>query len=319
MNEFSVIDQYFKRQALSREDVVYGIGDDAACVRVPAGMDLFISTDTLVSDVHFSSDWDPFDIAYKAVMVNVSDITAMAANPAWLSLALSMPTSDESWLKRFSKGLHKALGVFGISLIGGDTTQGPLTITISIHGLAPVGQGVRRKGAKASDIIWVSGDLGGAALALSSLKPNNIAKKDMSILLEKLKHPTPKVNLVPILQTYATSAIDISDGLAQDLNHICIASQVAARLSLQSIPLHPLLTKYQADKAIELALHGGDDYELCFTTPAESLDAFRQACAKSNVTCHPIGIMEDGRGLLGVDKDDKTIKIAPKGYQHFQA
>lgn len=319
MNEFSLIQQYFKRQAVAREDVVYGIGDDAACVRVPEGMDLFISTDTLVSEVHFSNNWDASDIAYKAVMVNVSDMAAMAAKPCWLSLALSMPSYDESWLKRFSKGLHKALSLYNISLIGGDTTRGPLAMTLGIHGLAPRGQGIRRQGAKASDIIWVSGDLGGAALglAVSLSQRDDIKKKDQTTLLEKLKHPRPRVDLEALLRSYATAAIDISDGLAQDLNHICNANQLAARLSLQAIPVHPLLTKYEGEKALEMALNGGDDYELCFTTPAESLGDFRKACAAAKVSCCPIGIMEEGRGLLGVGKGDKIVEIEAKGYRHF--
>lgn len=319
MNEFSLINTYFKKGSLARDDVTYGIGDDAACVKLPPGMELLISTDTLVAGVHFLSDWDAFDIAYKAVMVNVSDMAAMAATPCWATLALTLPSNDAAWLRRFSQGLHKALALYGISLIGGDTTCGPLTITITMHGTAPIDHAIRRSGAGISDIIWLSGEIGAAALAVSFLNRSdiNVTPKDQRILMKKLLKPKPRLDLANILQRFATSAIDISDGLSADLHHITKASGISARLSLDAIPIHSLAIQYLGDKALDFSLQGGDDYELCFTTKAETLDEMRAALKTEGLACFPIGMMVEGRGLCAVDNTGAKKILEPKGYSHF--
>ncbi len=331
MNEFSLIDTYFKKAALARDDVLFGIGDDAACVRVPMGEDLLISTDTLVEGVHFLSDWDPADIAYRAVMVNISDLAAMAAKPVWATLALTLPQNDATWLRRFSQGLHKALTLYGISLIGGDTTCGPLTITITIHGTVPENGAIRRNGAGISDIIWLSGEIGAAALAVSLLNPSQnagsaegadssekqISPKDLRVLMKKLQKPTPRIDLNNILQRFATSAIDISDGLSADLHHIAKASSLSARLALDAIPIHPIVRQQLADKALDFSLQGGDDYELCFTTKAETLNDMRAALKIAGLTCYPIGMMVEGRGLYAVDNAGAEKALEPNGYTHF--
>ena len=292
MSEFSLIDVFFKTPALLRDEVVYGIGDDAACLRVPAGQDLFVSTDTLVADVHFLTTWDAYDIAWKAVMVNVSDMAAMAAMPCWVSLALTLPGYDERWLKRFSEGLHAALASFSLSLIGGDTTRGPLSMTLTIHGLAPRGKGIRRVGAKPDDLIWVSGDLGAAALAVTFLQRQDVDRNDSRVLMDKLQHPRARTDLIPLLRRFASSAIDISDGLSADLAHICEASGVGACLSRTAIPVHPLVTQYLGEAAIDFSLGGGDDYELCFTTASSVRDELVAECRESGVTCYPVGVIE---------------------------
>jgi thiamine-monophosphate kinase len=317
MNEFSLIDVFFKTLSLPRDDVVFGIGDDAACLQVPPGNQLLVSTDTLVADVHFLSEWDAYDIAWKAVMVNVSDIAAMAATPCWVSLALTLPEYNHHWLTRFSEGLQAALQCFNISLIGGDTTRGPLSITLTIHGLVPNDKAVRRKGAKPGDKIWVSGDIGAAAQAVSFLKSATVDAADMSVLLDKLLHPKPRVDLSLILQRYATAAIDISDGLSADLNHICEASKVGACLSLSAIPIHPLVKKYQQDQAVNFALCGGDDYELCFTVPALYENQFINELKAGELVCFPIGVIEDTPGLRIVTDKGKSIAFMPSGYSHF--
>ena len=317
MNEFSLIDVFFKTPAIPRDDVVYGIGDDAACLQVPPGNQLLVSTDTLVADVHFLSTWDAFDIAYKAVMVNVSDMAAMAATPCWVSLALTMPGFDDKWLTRFSEGLHAALGQFGISLIGGDITCGPLSITLTIHGLVPSGQSIRRVGAKPGDIIWVSGELGAAALAVSFSTAQNANQSDNAILQEKLQHPQPRIDLNSLLRQFASAAIDISDGLNADLYHICEASGVGACLSLATIPVHPLVQKYQGDNALPFALSGGDDYELCFTTPAQYQNQVTKVAMDSGFICYPIGVIDTAPGLRALDKDGKIVALEPRGYSHF--
>lgn len=317
MNEFSLIDVYFKQAAIQRDDVIFGIGDDAACVEVPANHQLVISTDTLVAEVHFLSSWDPFDIACKAVMMNVSDIAAMGAQPCWLSLALTLPSADSDWLARFSQGLHASLKRFNIMLIGGDTTRGPLSMTLTIHGLVAAGKAIRRSGAKPGDIIMVSGELGAAALAVSWLHQENIDEKERALVMKKLQHPCPRIDLVPVLSQFASAAIDISDGLSADLNHLCTESGVRAVLDLDEIPLHPLVKKHLKAKAVDFALSGGDDYELCFTVPAERLGAMKQALESSGLCCYPIGRIEAGSGLYAIAQDSRRVKLTPTGYSHF--
>lgn len=317
MNEFSLIANFFKNQAIRSPEVVFGIGDDAACLKIPLGQQLLVSTDTLVAEVHFLSQWDAFDIAWKAVMVNISDIAAMGGSPCWLSLALTMPDYNEHWLTRFSQGLHAALQKFQISLIGGDTTRGPLSLTLTIHGLIPEGKAVRRSGAKPGDTIWVSGELGAAAQAVAFLNNKRIPAADMAILLKKLQQPKPRTDLKGILQNYASAAIDISDGLAADLNHICEESQVGACLFMDLLPIHSLVRKYQAENAFHFALAGGDDYELCFTAPAQYNHTLEAVFNQQGLACFSIGLIEESPGLRGKNSAGDTIVLSPRGYSHF--
>lgn len=317
MDEFALIDEFFKSIVSGRNDVIYGIGDDAACLEVPHDNQLLVSTDTLVADVHFCSTWDAYDIACKAVMVNVSDIAAMAGMPCWVSLALTLPSIEEPWLRRFSQGLCDSLGRFNIALIGGDTTRGPLSITLTIHGLIPKGNAVRRSGAKPGDKIYVSGDLGAAALSVEFLSNKTIPSTDMVVLLDKLQHPEPRVDLNSYLQAYATAAIDISDGLSADLNHICVASQVGACLFEDQIPVHSLVRKYKTTKALDFALRGGDDYELCFTVSSENEMAFLNDLKTAGLRCYLIGQIEAFSGMRLKTHTDAVIKLNPAGYRHF--
>ena len=312
MNEFSLIETYFKSPAIAYQDVIIGIGDDAACVKVPQDYELVISTDTLVADVHFLSNWDPYAIAYKAVMVNISDIAAMAATPRWASLALTIPHLQQHWLDRFSLGLHTALNQYNIALIGGDTTHGPLTITLTMHGLVPDGQHITRNGARNSDIILVSGELGAAAMAVMLPQNNNIE------LLNKLQRPVPRTDLILILREYATAAIDISDGLSADLKHICQASVVGAHLNSSAIPMHPLIRTLPPKQALELALTGGDDYELCFTIPASKMQEFYHCIQNDHLTCYAIGCIESEPGIRISYPDASKVNYIPKGYDHFK-
>jgi thiamine-monophosphate kinase len=317
MNEFSLIEVFFKTPAILRKDVIFGIGDDAACVQVPDGQDLLVSTDTLIAEVHFLKSWDAYDIACRAVLVNVSDIAAMAGKPCWLSLALSLPKFNKTWLERFSQGLHDSLKQFAIALIGGDTTRGPLSMTLTIHGLVPAGKTIRRCGAKPGDKIYVSGELGAAALAVAYLQRDGVEELDKQALLHKLQHPYPRVDLADILQEYASAAIDISDGLSADLHHICVASGVGACIWLAAIPVHYLVEKYQARDAINFALHGGDDYELCFTIPKQKEESFLARITAAGFGCYRIGIIEEHRGLRMVTRDNEVKNLIPQGYSHF--
>lgn len=317
MDEFSLIHTYFESIPHQRDDVIFGIGDDAACLQVPKGMQLLVSCDTLVADVHFLNSWDAYDIAYRAVMVNVSDIAAMGARPTWMLLALTLPNLDEPWLKRFSEGLADALGLYNIALIGGDTTRGPLTMTLTIHGLAAKGKALRRNGAQVGDKIYVSGELGAAALAVALLEEPTINQADRSLLMKKLLHPEPRINLGLLLSDFATAAIDISDGLSADLYHICEQSQVGACLEWDSIPLHPLVKKYQGKQAIDFAVSGGDDYELCFTVSPQNEAQLLQSLAKAGLTCYPIGRIEKTLGLRAKMANGECVPLQPKGYHHF--
>lgn len=313
MNEFSIIDTYFKKQALHHPQVIAGIGDDAACVKIPEGFELLISTDTLVAGVHFLPDWDAFDIALRSVLVNVSDLAAMAAEPVWASLALTLPQNDQSWLARFSAGLHKGLHQYGMALIGGDTTRGPLTVTLTVYGLAPAGKAVFRSGGSPGDLIWLSGPLGAAAEAIEQLKAH---KQPEKALMDALLYPNPETGIRKLLQTYATAAIDISDGLAADLCHLCQASGTGALLFADKIPLHPLTLEYQGEHALSFALTGGDDYKLCFTTKASDEQTLKNAAAAQSSECWLIGVLEEEPGLR-VETSSGLSVLQPSGYDHF--
>lgn len=317
MNEFSLIDFYFKSFPVRHKEVLYGIGDDAACLHLPPGTDLLVSTDTLVSGVHFLPEWDPYDIACKAVMVNVSDMAAMAAEPCYVTLALTLPEIQQPWLEGFSKGLRDSLNRFNIDLIGGDTTHGPLSITLTIMGHAPHQQAIRRSGAKPGDIILVSGLLGAAALGVKSLGELTIPAHDKTELMRQLLHPNPRVDLIHLLRKYATSAIDVSDGLSADLNHLCIASGVGACLNKRDIPVHPLVNKYLSAQAVDLALTGGDDYELCFTVNSSQLGQLKDELHEINLECYPIGVIEELPGLRIITSNDQPEELKPVGYSHF--
>jgi len=316
MNEFSLIDQFFKPFALKRKEVIFGIGDDAACLHIPFDTHLLVSTDTLVSGTHFLPEWNPYDIAWKAAMVNISDIAAMAAEPAFLTLALTLPELNEDWLTSFSQGLYDALNHYHIDLIGGDTTRGPLSITLTLMGLAAQGKAVRRNGAKPGDIILISGQIGAAALAVAYLARKDLPPGAHAQLMNALLRPQPRVDLITILQQFATSAIDISDGLSADLNHICNASHAGATLDHDAIPVHPLVKNYLGEQAVDLALTGGDDYELCFTVPAKHLDDVMLEFRQINSVCYPIGVITEKPGLR-IKKAEHCVELIPKGYSHF--
>lgn len=317
MGEFSLITTYFNAIPHNRKDVIFGIGDDAACLQIPGGMQLLVSSDTLVAGVHFLSSWNAYDVAYRAVMVNVSDIAAMGGSPCWLTLALTLPEYEEHWLQHFSQGLRDALGRFNIALIGGDTTRGPLSMTLTIHGLVPEGCAIRRSGARPGDKIYVSGELGAAALAVANLDHQDMGVVDNTILMKKLLHPEPRIDLGYDLQTFATAAIDISDGLSADLHHICVESHVGASLYCDSIPIHPLVRKYQGDNALNFALSGGDDYELCFTVAPKNEEQLLVNLSKIGLVCYPIGVIDAQPGLRIKTSTGAIIPLEPRGYSHF--
>lgn len=301
----------------ARTDVLLGIGDDAAICDVPNGMQLVISTDTLVAGVHFPADTAPADIGYKSLAVNLSDIAAMGAEPCWFSLALTVPEMDWDWLTQFSEGLLELAAEHSLQLIGGDTTRGPLSITITVHGLVPIGQARLRSMAKAGDDIWLTGSIGDAAAALQQWKSSGLQSMK---LRHRLDRPTARISVGIAVREFAHAMLDVSDGLAQDLGHILNASQVGAEIELGRLPVSSsLLDFYPDDNARwQLQLSGGDDYELCFTAPASNAFAIEQAMAECGVNGSVIGHITEQAGLRCLTPDGEALEIAQTGFQHFE-
>ena len=318
MDEFACIDRFFHSIPHDRTDVILGIGDDAACLAIPADQHLLVSCDTLVAGVHFLAVWDPGDIAFKAVMANISDIVAMGGEPCWITLSLTLPSLDENWLTRFSSGLRAALHKYNVALIGGDTTRGPLSITMTIHGFTDKNHAVKRSGAQVGDLVYVTGPLGAAALALKYVD-SRIDAADHAVLMQHLHRPIPRVDLKYLLRAYAGSAIDISDGLLSDLQHVCTASGVGAALKLDQIPVHALVRKYSPDTALNFALNGGDDYELCLTISPAMNHAWLQEVARSGLNIYCIGLIETLPGLCYINAQGERHELKARGYNHFGA
>ena len=319
MNEFDIIKQYFDSQKEKRADVLCGIGDDAAIVKPKADEALVITTDTLVADVHFFHSSSPYDIAYKSLAVNLSDLAAMGARPAWITLALTLPNDDEEWLAQFSKGLFHLANQYHIQLIGGDLTHGPLSVTITAFGFVPTQKALLRSHAKPSDLIYVTGTLGDAGLALAYLnKKIKLNANDADIVLKRFYRPEPRLAIGEQIRDIAHAAIDISDGLAADLNHILKASHVGANIIVDALPLSTTLKQaLPQNQAIELALTAGDDYELCFTVPSNMKEALEKKL--SSIECHYtcIGNIRVQLGLDLHDQHGKPYEGNILGYQHF--
>lgn len=318
VNEFSLIQQYFEQLTPDRDDVELGIGDDCALLMPPPDHAIAVSIDTLVEGVHFFSDVDPASLGYKSLAVGLSDLAAMGAKPAWFTLALTLPKADEPWLRSLSTGLAKLANQHHIQLVGGDTTKGPLTISIQVHGFVDQTKAMCRSHAKLGDMIYVSGSLGdaGAALQLKlkQLSGDNLDNDDKAYLQKRLERPTAQVALGQDLIGLATAAIDVSDGLLADLGHIIEKSGVGARLDLAKLPLSKTLSKIDKKRAQALALNAGDDYELCFIVPPQHFAEVEKRF-KGQVT--RIGMITDDEGLFYIDDNDKLIELIGMGYEHF--
>ena len=314
--EFDLIARHFTRPAAN---AVLGVGDDCALVDITNGMDLAVSTDTMVSGTHFFPDVPPENLGHKALAVNLSDMAAMGAMPYWAMLALTVPTVDHGWLAAFAKGFFDLAEEFSVSLIGGDTTRGPLSLTITIMGEVPMGAALRRNGAKAGNDVWVSGNIGDAALAVAHRNGRVVlGEEDYHEAVMRLYEPTPRVRLGQALRGLATSAIDISDGLLGDLGHICRLSGVGATVDLGAIPLSPIGAQHVATKAgLTAILAGGDDYELCFTAPPNSRDSIAELTDVLGVPLTRIGQVKRGKGVSLLGADGKPMKIDGRGYDHF--
>ncbi len=318
MSEFDLIRRYFTR---ATPGAVLGVGDDAALLRVADGMELAVSTDMLVSGTHFFPDADPYLLGHKTLAVNLSDLAAMGATPRWATLSLALPNADEDWLQQFSAGFFALAEQYGVDLIGGDTTRGPLNLCVTIMGEVPRGQALRRDGAQAGDDIWVSGTLGNAALGLAHLQGKiKLPEGARGTCLAALQQPQPRVALGLALRGIAGGMIDISDGLLADLGHILESSGVAAEIRYDRLPVSSVFASV-GDEMLELAqrcvLAGGDDYELCFTAPVARRDEIEMLAASQRLPLVRIGKIVSGSGCKVRAADGSVMTIRESGYDHF--
>lgn len=315
-SEFDLIAQYFTRPA---KRTVLGVGDDAALVRVGEGKELVVAADMLLAGRHFFHEDEAFGVGHKSLAVNLSDLAAMGATPRWALLSIALPEVDERWLKQFSQGLYALADEHGVALIGGDTTKGPLTISVTIMGEVARGAALRRSGAKAGDDIWVSGTLGDAALALAHLKRGiGLAPHDAAALLPRLHVPAPRVKLGQKLLGLAHSAIDISDGLLADLGHILEASKVGAELDVDALPVSPALRGYlEHETARQAVLAGGDDYELCFTAAQKRRSEIEALSRRMKLNLTRVGSITRKKGLALHDAQGRPVTWEHKGFDHF--
>ncbi len=316
--EFALIRRYFSHLTPSRSDVLLGIGDDAALTRPPAGCVLATSVDTLVAGVHFLETVSPEALGHKALAVNLSDLAAMGADPAWVTLALTLPEIDNRWLQGFARGFSQLALAYGVQLIGGDTTRGPLSLTIQVQGFLPDGRGIRRDGARVGDDIYVTGTLGDAALALHRLKHDLTEEPGIEALLLRLERPHPRVAVGLAVRDMAHSAIDLSDGLAADLGHILESSGVGARVELSRLPCSaPVAEFIRARDDWSLAVAGGDDYELCLTLPEACRPEMAGLSHSLGLPITRIGRIEDTPGLRWYDETGRLWKPDRSGFDHF--
>ena len=320
MGEFDLIKRYFSRKSL-QNDVILSVGDDCAITSIPTGYQLAITTDTLVEGTHFLPSISPADLAYKSVAVNLSDLAAMGATPTWMSLALTLPEIKEAWLAEFSQSLFAILDRYGVSLIGGDTTKGRLSITLTAQGFLPENQGLFRHQAKTGDWIFVSGFLGDSAAGLDLLLQNcKIENESDRYFIQRHLNPTPRVELGLALRSFSCCALDISDGLLADLGHILERSQVGAEIYLENLPLsRHLCTQYEQTQAEKFALTGGEDYELCFTVSEEKREEMEQVLRLQGIKVTCIGkILPQTSGLNLLKNGEKVALPEHCGFDHFR-
>ncbi|MEY4467583.1 MAG: hypothetical protein RIR21_1376 [Pseudomonadota bacterium] len=318
LSEFQLIDRFFKRSPRAAGPVQLGVGDDCALLQPPSGELLAVSTDMLIEGRHFFAGANPYDLGHKALAVNLSDLAAMGAQPMSFTLALALPASDPHWLQPFSEGLFHLADAQGIELIGGDTTRGPLAISITVIGTVPNNMALKRSSAQAGDELWISGTLGDARLALDvlqnkcTLAPNLLAKSS-----ERLHRPQPRVALGLALRGIANAAIDVSDGLLGDLGHLINQSSLSATLFADDLPFGEALISQTIDTRYALALNGGDDYELCFSAAADQHQAVIDAGQRSQTQVTCIGRLSKGSGIHVQDHQGNLISVINQSFDHF--
>ena len=321
MGEFDLIDRFFKRPV---RRAALGVGDDCALLNPTPGMQLAISTDLLLEGRHFLSTVDPVRLGHKALAVNLSDLAACGATPRAFTLALALPRADPAWLEPFSRGLLSLADAHGCELIGGDTTQGPLNICITVFGEVPVRQGksqaLLRSGAQPGDDIYVSGNIGDARLALEVFRgTHTVPGAVFAQARQRMEQPSPRVALGQALRGVATAAIDVSDGLLGDLGHVLRRSGVGAVVDVDAVPRSAVLAAQTQAWQRECTLAGGDDYELIFTAPATSADAVQGAARRAGVAATRIGRIEAGAALRLVDGAGHPVAHTFGSFDHFRS
>ncbi|KFJ89987.1 thiamine monophosphate kinase [Pseudomonas sp. 1-7] len=317
MGEFELIRRYFAAAPCAQggAGVVRGIGDDCALLALPAGEQLVVSTDTLVAGVHFPDACDAFLLGQRALAVSASDLAAMGATPLAFTLALTLPSASETWLAEFARGLQQMAENCSLALVGGDTTRGPLSLTLTVFGRVPAGQALLRSGAQVGDLLCVGGELGDAAGALPLVLAQRDATREIAEpLLARYWSPQPQLALGQALRGRATAALDISDGLLADCGHIANASQVALHIELARVPMSAPLRAFAGEEQARVcALGGGDDYRLAFTLPPALLADIQRDWPEVRV----IGRVQAGTGVELLDADGQAIEAPRGGYQHF--
>jgi thiamine-monophosphate kinase len=313
-SEFELIRRYFTRPTRHAD---LAVGDDAALFRVAPNMQLAVTTDTLVADTHFFHDTSPRDLGWKTLAVNLSDLAAMGAAPRWATLALTLPAADEGWVAAFAEGFFDCAVRYGVELVGGDTTRGPLAMTVTLFGEVSIGQAITRAGGQPGDDLWISGCPGLAALGLMVLQ-NRVQLTNADLALAALHRPVPRIEAGAALRGIAHAMIDVSDGLAGDLTHLCECSRLGAMLDKDALPLAPLI-EAGADEALacRIVLAGGDDYELLFSAPSTARDALAALARKLDLPLTHIGRLSEGAILLvdGSGVSPRPLDVC--GYDHF--
>lgn len=305
--EFDLIQRYFAKQPTNPVNRL-GVGDDCALMSIPVGYELAITTDTMVEGVHFSAGANPRLLGHKLLAVNLSDLAAMGAKPVSVTLALTIPTTDEHWLTEFAQGFLNLAHKFSVDLIGGDTCSGPLTLTVQALGLVPKGRSLKRCSAKLGDLIFVTGCLGDAGLGLKI--EAGYLTNFVGYTLKHLHQPEPRVTEGLVIRNYANACIDLSDGIASDLKHILNNSNVGATLDWNKLPFSKEVHEYiKATDDWQMPLLAGDDYELCFTVSPENINYI-------NINCTKIGVINDNTGLE-IRRFGVTEELALKGFEHF--
>src|SRR5450830_530925 len=311
LSEFELISRYFTRPLHADSRAALGIGDDCALLTPAPGMQLAVSTDMLVEGRHFFPDADPYALGHKSLAVNLSDLAAMGAQPIAFTLALALPQARADWLEPFSQGLLQLADQYGCELIGGDTTKGPLTISITVFGEIPFTQALRRDAAKVGDDIWISGTLGDARLALAAYRHElTLTTEAHHTAAQRMHRPTPRVALGMALRGIARAAIDISDGLSGDLGHILARSQVGACLDVDALPPGAILQQQDLTLRRQFTLAGGDDYELCFTAPESRRAQVLAAAEQAGIDVSRVGVIDATPGLRLVDGGGEPIQLA---------
>ena len=325
LSEFDIIARYFcgidggTKSSADSSHVALGIGDDCALLSLPVDQQLALSIDTLVSGRHFPDDANPYQLAQRALAVSVSDLAAMGAKPVAFTLALTLPKVDTEWLEGFSRGLCLAAEQYGIPLIGGDTTQGSLCLSLQVHGSVASQTVLKRSAAQPGDAIFVTGTVGDAAAALAVIENRlTVNTQQREFLIQRFYQPIARIDVGRGLLGVANAAVDISDGLLADLGHIAKASQLAAVINVDRLPLSVVIKQVvEKPQALAYALSGGDDYELCFTVPQANIAQVKKLSQQLSLPITEVGVIEAGSGVRCINNDGSNVAISATGYQHF--